>query len=240
MRVVTYNIHKGIGGLDRTYRLHRIADVLRATNADVILLQEVDESTRRCGFTQQAQLLADELAMPHAVTSINHRLRRGGGYGNVTLSRWPIVDHYNLDISKPLKKRRGALYTQIDVPEVGFVHVINFHLGLLHLERVAQIKQILRTPCISESVLDPVLIGGDTNDWRGRLCHKLLAPVGFCEVSASLNGRRVATFPALRPLWPLDRLYVRHLHPDRVIRPEHPHLRHASDHHPIIVDFHRE
>ena len=42
LRVVSYNIHKCIGGVDRRYEPERTAEVLRKLEADVLLLQEVD------------------------------------------------------------------------------------------------------------------------------------------------------------------------------------------------------
>ncbi len=42
MRLLSYNIHKGIGGRDRRYRLERIVDVIESENPDFICLQEVD------------------------------------------------------------------------------------------------------------------------------------------------------------------------------------------------------
>ena len=47
MRLLTYNIHKGIGGRDRRYSLERIIDVIEAENPDLICLQEVDRHVRR-------------------------------------------------------------------------------------------------------------------------------------------------------------------------------------------------
>ena len=37
-RLITYNIHKGIGGVDRRYRLERIIETLARYKADIILL----------------------------------------------------------------------------------------------------------------------------------------------------------------------------------------------------------
>ena len=42
LRVLTYNIHRAIG-VDRRFRPERIVKILAHHDADVILLQEVDE-----------------------------------------------------------------------------------------------------------------------------------------------------------------------------------------------------
>ena len=44
---MTYNIHKGIGGVDRRYELNRVIEVLRSCEPDIAFLQEVDEGAPR-------------------------------------------------------------------------------------------------------------------------------------------------------------------------------------------------
>jgi endonuclease/exonuclease/phosphatase family metal-dependent hydrolase len=39
LRLVTYNIHKGIGGVDRRYRPERVIETVRHCEPDVVLLQ---------------------------------------------------------------------------------------------------------------------------------------------------------------------------------------------------------
>ena len=53
MRLLSYNIHKGIGGRDRRYDLQRIIDVIEEENPDLICLQEVDHNVRRSRFHDQ-------------------------------------------------------------------------------------------------------------------------------------------------------------------------------------------
>ncbi len=42
MKVLSYNIHKGIGGGDRLYRIDRIVKVIEEHKPNIICLQEVD------------------------------------------------------------------------------------------------------------------------------------------------------------------------------------------------------
>ncbi len=237
MRVVTYNIHKGIGGVDRQYQIDRVIDVLRHQHADLVLLQEVDHGARRSAYHHQSELLADALGMEHMAVGINHRLRRGGAYGNVTLSRYPIAESFNLDLTLRRRKRRGALFTLVEHPDVGAVRVFNFHLGLAHHERTRQVRQMLECDRIADSNGDPVIIAGDSNDWGGRLCRRMLAPCGFIEAAIALRGRRARTFPAFFPVVSLDRLYYRTLNVTSLGLGEHPHAGRASDHLPVFVDL---
>ena len=64
LTVATYNIHKGIGGRDRRYRLERVVEVIAAEQPDVILLQEVDRHVRRSRFDDQPKLLARHFEDP--------------------------------------------------------------------------------------------------------------------------------------------------------------------------------
>ncbi len=41
IRLVIYNIHKCIGGIDRRYDLPRIVEVINHYRPDIVLLQEV-------------------------------------------------------------------------------------------------------------------------------------------------------------------------------------------------------
>ncbi len=238
MRVLTYNIHKGIGGLDRRYEIDRTIDILSHFAADVILLQEVDHGAKRSRFHRQSELIARRLGFDHLAVGLNHRLLRGGAYGNVTLSRWPIEESFNFDISLPVKKKRGALYTRLLLPGGRSVHVCNVHLGLAHFERVIQVRRIL---ALLEDLVaqgsDPTIIAGDSNDWRGKLCARLLEPNGYLEAATALYGKRVNTFPAYAPMFPLDRIYFRNIEPKRMIREFHTALPNASDHLPLVVEF---
>ena len=60
-RVVTYNIHKGIGGVDRRYQLDRIVETLSHLEADIVCLQEVDDGVPRSHHDQQAKMLSEAL-----------------------------------------------------------------------------------------------------------------------------------------------------------------------------------
>ncbi|MDC1142870.1 endonuclease/exonuclease/phosphatase family protein, partial [Planctomycetota bacterium] len=88
MRLLTYNIHKGIGGRDRRYRLRRIIDVIADAHADIVCLQEVDCGVRRSKYQDQPEVLGHELGFSHVAFQLNHAIK-GGGYGNCILSRFP-------------------------------------------------------------------------------------------------------------------------------------------------------
>jgi len=239
MRLLTWNIHKGIGGVDRHYAPGRIAEVLRHYDADIVLLQEVDDGVPRSGNDRQAELLAEVLGYPHRAFGPNVRLK-AGCYGNATLSRFPIARHSNLGLTFPLKKPRGALITVLDA-QVGrhryTLHVVNVHLGLSGMERRWQVRRLFRSAALS--ALDGssrIVIAGDTNDWSGAL-GPVLRRSGFQCVTGT-GPRASRTFPAWAPVGPLDRVFVRGgLHMTQHYAARMDLARQASDHLPVIVEF---
>ena len=87
LRVLSYNIHHG-RGTDGVVDLPRIARVIRGCEADVAVLQEVDDRTTRTGGVDQTAELARLTGM-HAVfgRQIDYQ---GGRYGQAILCRWPL------------------------------------------------------------------------------------------------------------------------------------------------------
>ena len=102
-RLLTYNIHKGIGGLDRRYDLARIVETIAHYQPDVALLQEVDDGAPRSLLHCQCEMLAEALALPHRSYQRNVRLKIGH-YGNALLSRFPLADVGRPRPHDPLQK----------------------------------------------------------------------------------------------------------------------------------------
>ena len=75
-RVLSWNIHKGIGGVDRRYRPERTLEVIRHYRPDLVLMQEVDEGVRRSSFHRQVDVLGDALELRHRSYGPNVRVRR--------------------------------------------------------------------------------------------------------------------------------------------------------------------
>ena len=56
----------------------------------------------------------------------------------------------------------------------------------------------------------PTIVAGDFNDWRNRVSAPMQA-AGFNEVFEVLTGSPAKTFPSVKPMLPMDRIYVRGL-----------------------------
>ncbi|MEZ4363450.1 MAG: endonuclease/exonuclease/phosphatase family protein [Kofleriaceae bacterium] len=236
VRVVTYNIHKCIGGLDRRYDPQRTAAALSALEPDIVLLQEVDDGARRSNGDRQVDRLAELTGLHHRTWFGNVTVRGGGEYGNAILSRFPITETSNIDLSIRLKKRRSVLHAALRVRHDHLdraMHIFNLHLGLAEFERKIQLRKFLECHPFANLHHDtPILVGGDLNDVYGGL-WKLMEPAGFRG-----PNRAPRTFPAWAPMRALDGLYVRGtVEVTHLARAETQLARRASDHLPLWADL---
>jgi endonuclease/exonuclease/phosphatase family metal-dependent hydrolase len=240
LRVVTYNIHRAIG-VDRRFRPERVLRVLRHYDADLVLLQEVDEGVPRSREMNLARELALAAGYPYFAVGHNVSLRRGR-YGNATLSRLPIVRERNIDLSVAQSWiRRGCQHTSVRIGDGRTLEVFNLHLGLSARERQEQIELLARShefSAVGEQT--PMLVGGDFNDWRSLLWPTFTNGFGFRCATDSKTGRRgaIATYPSFSPQGGLDRIYYRG--PLRLVSIRRCRLqvsRVASDHLPVIAEF---
>jgi endonuclease/exonuclease/phosphatase family metal-dependent hydrolase len=235
MRLLSYNIHKGIGGGDRRYRIERIVDVVLAENPDLICLQEVDRHVRRTRHDDQPSKLRDALRSASSLFQLNVRLR-DGGYGNLLLSRWPFRDTHQVSLRLRRRKPRGAQIVVVETPE-GPLHVVHWHLGLAERERHWQVAHLLDHPLYREASELPTLVVGDFNDWRNTLAHGPFARHGFHQVTVPRS--RFRSFPARFAVFSLDKAFARGPVEIRHARIVHSTLaRAASDHLPLVIDFH--
>ena len=238
LKLLTYNIHKGIGGVDRRYRPERVAAVLQHYAPDLALLQEVDDGARRSARDRQSELFGQALEMPHRAFFPNVRVRGGGAYGNAVLSRFPIAAARNIDLTYPGRKHRSAVHTVLTVPGTHgarsrTLHIFNLHLGLAGFERTWQLQRFFaELPFAGLAQRTPVIVGGDFNDVWGRLGRTFFKPAGF-----QVPFRPARTFPAWAPVRALDAVYLRgNL---RVLSLHRSHLREArfaSDHLPLYSE----
>ncbi len=234
MKLLSWNIHKGIGGLDRRYNLQRIVDVIVAEQPDIVCLQEVDRGVKRSRMHHQPALLPIATGLLHSIFQFNVTVKTGG-YGNLMMSRWPFLSHHHVSLRLKWRKQRGAQIAVIDHPGQA-IQVVNWHLGLAEHERVWQATHLLEHRLFLESADLPTVVIGDTNDWRNNLGKGPFAQAGFTHLSHPPS--RFRSFPAWAPLGALDKLYVR-----GGVEVTHCHVvktrltRFASDHLPLVAEI---
>jgi endonuclease/exonuclease/phosphatase family metal-dependent hydrolase len=233
-RIVTYNIHK-CKGLDGKVRPSRIADVLRAVDADVAALQEVVSVEGDVRELDQARYLADELGMHLAIGE--NRRHAGGAYGNVVLSKHPHTNVSNFDISVPGRERRGCLRTDVRL-NGATLHVFNVHLGTAFMERRHQGQRLLDEQLLrSRAFAGPRVVLGDFNEWTRGLASQLLT-AEFQSADIRLHLRTRFTYPGVCPVLHLDHIYYDNtLVLDGVCLYRSRLALVASDHLPLYADF---
>ena len=233
MRLLSWNIHKGIGGRDRRYSLQRIIDCIDHEHPDLVCLQEVDRLVARSDFDDQPRLLGQSLNL-QSTFQANVPVTNGT-YGNLILSRWAVGSTHRISLKRGIRKSRGAQLIHVETPE-GALHLVNTHLGLDERERHWQIDFLLDHELFQSSSVMPTFIAGDFNDWRNTLAEQSLANHGFQQVTSPPSDYR--SFPSWLPVGGLDKVFVRgEVTTERVKVVRTSLARVASDHLPIVVDF---
>lgn len=214
MRVLSYNIHKGFSFGNARFVLARIREAIREIQPDLVLLQEVlgehaghADRLKDWPKASQFEFLADEL-WPHFAYGKN-AIYSEGHHGNAILSKFPITSWENEDISLSEIERRGILHATIATPRP--VHAFSLHLGLFEKDRRQQLERLCARIRAKVPRDEPVIIGGDFNDWRERSTLLLREQLDLREAFQELSGRHARTFPSWLPLLRLDRIYFRGL-----------------------------
>ncbi len=214
LHVATYNIHKGLSQFNRRVVLHELRERLRELNADIVFLQEVQGEHRLHGLHHgnypdmpQHEFLAEEVWL-HSAYGKNS-VYAAGHHGNAILSRFPIVQSSNNDISAHRFESRGLLHAEIAVTSGATVHCLCVHFGLFAKGRREQTRALIAYVRNVIPLDAPLIIAGDFNDWRNRLGQTLDAELGLHDAFQLHRGQIARSFPAAWPMLRLDRVYVR-------------------------------
>lgn len=225
IKVVSYNIklcekiEQAIQDLDRINGLK---------NADVVLLQEMDEIG--------VDLIAQSLNYNYVYYPASVHYKNGKNYGNAILSRWPLKDYRKivLPYEHPMNKQiRIAAITTVLVADYEIltycVHTEMFWLG--SKKKLDQVDAIVRS--ISEK-FDHVIVGGDfnTNTNNGiRDTERIFVEAGFIRASKGLGATSEGD-PLGLIEFELDHIFTKGMTPVAKGKVEEVE---ASDHYPIWV-----
>jgi len=238
LTVLVYNIHAGTDTA-RQDNLARVAELVRATEADLVLLQEVDRNTQRSGPADQPAILGRLTG--YSVAFGRTIGFQGGDYGIALLSRWPILRDtlIPLAVTAPPgrtadgREQRGVLVAVVDAPG-GPLAVLNTHLGASgeDLWRTQEIAGVLRAAAAVDTASVPLLIGGDLNALPESPLHQALRAAGLRDAWAECGTGDGRTFPVNAPARRIDYLYLAGLARcvEARVLPEF-----ASDHRPLMV-----
>ncbi len=238
VRFATYNVHK-CRGMDGRVRPRRIVGVLEEIDADIIGLQEVLCISSGRSSLHQADYIAGALGLDYCFGET--RKLNGGIYGNVILSRFPIITGRNYDISVPGRVSRGCLRADIDIDD-HLAHIFNVHLGTGYMERRRQAVRLVDSEILHNDELEGVRVMlGDFNEWtRGLTTRALSSRLHAVNVRRyAASGRTFRkTFPGILPIFGLDNIFFDPevmLSSFRVWKSKLSLI--ASDHLPVVADF---
>jgi endonuclease/exonuclease/phosphatase family metal-dependent hydrolase len=230
LRIATYNIHR-CRGLDGRTNPSRVADVIRSIEPDVIALQEVvGTGPHSPGHVEE---LGAQLGMGWVMAPTRHL--RGALFGNVVLSRHPIIHHAQYDLSWKTCEPRCCQRVDIAFGD-DTLHLYNVHLGTAFLERRYQAGR-LSAIVHDRRIAQPKVVLGDFNEWMRGLATTLLTErLQSIDLRSHLRRRR--TYPGVFPVLHLDHIYY-----DgrvEVVKLDLPRTRRAlmaSDHLPLVAEL---
>jgi endonuclease/exonuclease/phosphatase family metal-dependent hydrolase len=179
IQVVDWNIDRGL-------KLAGVIDFLASTNADLILLQEVDLNARRTHQLNIAREISQKLQLNYIFGREFQELTQGSRtspafHGQATLSPWPLLNprilrfrrqssfwrpRWFLPEIEPLQERIGGRMALISEVSIGGRRLVTYNL---HLEsrgddalRCSQLNETLKDSLRCKSTT-PVLLAGDLN-----------------------------------------------------------------------------
>ena len=230
VRVATYNIHR-CRGLDGRTNARRTAEVIRSIDADVIALQEViGAGPHTAGHAEEIGAM---LGMGWVMASARHL--RGCQFGNVVLSRFPIFQHSQYDLSWKTCEPRCCQRVDVRIGQ-GSLHLYNVHLGTAFLERRYQATR-LSAIVHDRRVGRPKVVLGDFNEWLKGLATQMLSErLKSIDLRAHLRRRR--TYPGVFPVLHLDHIYYDgQVEVQKVEMPRTRLSLMASDHLPLVANL---
>src|SRR5262245_32459380 len=196
-RIVTYNVHKCVG-VDRRLNPARIISVLKEINADIIALQEVLCIQGRDSQSEQAHFIARELGFNYCMG--HKREFMEGIYGNLILSRFPLLGSENHDISLAGRDERGWLRVDVGLRKETGRHVDNVHPGTPFNKRRHQARKSISESLLSDATrAGPRVMLGDLNEWTRGLLTRLLNE-HFQSGDIILHLKRSRPYPGMLPI----------------------------------------
>ncbi len=230
IRVATYNIHR-CRGMDGRTNPARAAEVIRSIEPDIVALQEVvGAGANSAGHAEE---IGAQLGMGWVMAPVRHL--RGSLFGNVVLSRFPILHHTQYDLSWKTCEPRCCQRVDIAIGD-DTLHLYNVHLGTAFLERRYQASR-LSAIVHDRRVGQPKIVLGDFNEWMKGLATQMLSE-RLQSIDLRQHLRRRKTYPGMFPVLHLDHIYY-----DgqvEVVKLELPRTRAsmmASDHLPLVAEL---
>ena len=228
LRVMTYNIHVGVG-MDKKLDLQRIADVINHERPDLVGLQEVDRGVKRTEGK-------DEIAELAALTRMEYAFApnldfQGGKYGVAILSRFPIRNTvHRMFENKRETERRGMLLVEVEVDRKPLTFVTT-HLDYQFEDgRLFETEQLLKN---LTGAKEPLIVVADLNDVPTGSAYQLMrTKFDDAWVTSRATGDGFS-YPADKPVKRIDHIFY-----SKGVRAKKAWVVEtlASDHVPVVAD----
>jgi endonuclease/exonuclease/phosphatase family metal-dependent hydrolase len=202
LAVATFNIHHGVG-IDGRLDLIRTAEVIAATGAALVGLQEIDRHwSGRSGWEDQPARLAERLGMHVAfapaidLAGPDHPEGPRRQYGNALLSAHPILSWSGTRLpGSGEREPRSLLEADVDVDGE------RARVAVTHLQNRAPAERLVQARWVAEALAvaaAPVVLLGDMNAQPGSATLEVLTArlVDAWPVAGSGAG---LTFDAATP-----------------------------------------
>lgn len=252
LRILTLNIAHGRGlstyqgfhgsrGIERN--LQKIARLLEREDADIVTMQEVDESSHWNRHIHLLDFLKAEVGYSHSCLKIHNRRvgRLPLAYGNAVLSRFPIEHADHRSFGNATLGEKGFVYTEHQFAR-RTLPVVNLHLDFR--SRARRIRQVeclidfLEAQLNKNGGKDSLLpiVCGDFNSRSNRAQDAVMHLYNYLQAHCAyeLYPKKGCTFPSLMPIRGLDFVIVPSGYKVidcKIVRS------YVSDHRPVLVDL---
>lgn len=236
IRVLCYNIHYG-QGTDGKYDVERLANVIKASNPDLVALQEVDVGVKRSGRVHEAQRLAELTGMAGRFGPTQHY--EGGLFGNAVLTRFHILDVaiHPLPYTEATTERttypRGAIVVTVRTTAGQKLRFISTHFQHnVPEDRVAEAHAI-NDLFADDDDSTPTILAGDMNAQPDEEPIQVLLE----KWTPTLESPPVPSAPSTNPRSRIDYIFRRPSENFRLVSHKVIEEPLASDHCPVFAEF---
>lgn len=213
IRILVFNIHAGkdAKGVDN---LQAVADLVKRTDADLVLLQEVDRGTTRSGGVDQLDRLAalTKHAPAFAPSLVNYQ---GGQYGIAALAREFVGYHATIPLAvTPVQTRSGSREPRVALLAYATVRGASWRLLNTHVDpgdaaaRAQELRQVAAVAREQQAAGRPLVVGGDLNATPEDPGLAPLRDAGLRDAWVECGRGDGFTFPSHAPVKRIDYLWL--------------------------------
>jgi endonuclease/exonuclease/phosphatase family metal-dependent hydrolase len=213
--------------------LDAVAEMIRSSECDVVMLQELDAPSAWSGRFDHLRYLSNATGLEYSFHGLHvDRDRPKLAYGTGVLSRYPIVGGESHAFDMNALDTKGYVITTVETPREE-VDIVSLHLDFKRDgERMAQLEA-LSDALIERASTRPIIVAGDFNSTLAGTSGPLHRFVERHHLTAGDHGLP-GTYPSHSPTKHIDYLLVsEHFEVERQwVLPTS-----VSDHRAVVVDL---